>query len=87
MQLDLSLLSRGVRALIGLDISSSSVKLVELALDGKKGYCVERYTVEVLPRDAVADGNIVNREATAEAVRRAWKRLGTSTRVAAQPSR
>ena len=46
--------------------------MVELASDGKNGYRVERYTIEVLPRDAVADGNIVNLEAAAEAVRRAW---------------
>ena len=69
--------------MIGVDISSSSVKMVELASDGKKGCRVERYALEVLPRDAVADGNIVNLEATAEAVRRTWKKLGTSTRSVA----
>ena len=54
--------------------------MVELGSDGKKGYRVERYTTEILPRDAVADGNIVNLEASAETVRRAWKKLGASTR-------
>ncbi len=80
MQLDLSFFNPKARSLIGLDISSSSVKMVELASDGKSGYRVERYTIEVLPRDAVADGNVVNLEAAAETVRRAWKRLQTSTR-------
>ena len=80
MQLDLSIFNPKSRSLIGLDISSSSVKMVELASDGKNGYRVERYTIEVLPRDAVADGNIVNLEAAAEAVRRAWKKLATSTK-------
>ena len=83
MQLDLSILNPKARSLIGLDISSSAIKMVELASDGKGGYRVERYTIEVLPRDAVADGNIVNLEATAEAVRRAWKKLATSTRLVA----
>ena len=83
MQLDLSILNPKARSLIGLDISSSTVKMVELASDGKGGYRVERYTIEVLPRDAVADGNIVNLEATAETVRRAWKKLATSTRLVA----
>ena len=83
MQLDLSFFNPKARSLIGLDISSSSVKMVELANDGKKGYRVERYTIEVLPRDAVADGNVVNLKATAETVRRAWKKLGTSTRLVA----
>lgn len=71
------------RSLIGLDISSSSVKMVELASDGKNRYRVERYTIEVLPKDAVADGNIVNLEATAESVRRAWRKMATSTRQVA----
>ncbi len=57
--------------------------MVELGSDGKGGFRVERYAIEVLPRDAVADGNIVNLEATAEAIRRAWKRLATSTRSVA----
>ena len=83
MQLDLSIFNPKARSLIGLDISSSAVKMVELGSDGKSGYRVERYAVEVLPRDAVADGNIVNLEAAAESVKRAWKRMGTSTRQVA----
>jgi len=83
LQLDLSIFNPKTRSLIGIDISSSSVKMVELASDGKSGYRVERYTIEVLPRDAVADGNIVNLEAAAEAVRRAWKKLASSTRQVA----
>ena len=80
MQLDLSIFNPKARSLIGVDISSSSVKMVELASDGKSGYRVERYTVEILPRDVVADGNIVNLEAAAESVRRAWKKMATTTR-------
>ena len=80
MQLDLSIFNPKARSLIGLDVSSSSVKMVELASDGKGGYRVERYAIEVLPRDVVSDGNIVNLEAAAESVRRAWKKLATSTR-------
>jgi len=57
--------------------------MVELASDGRNGYRVERYTIEVLPRDAVADGNIVNLEAAADTVRRAWKKMATSTRQVA----
>mgnify|MGYP003407282653 FL=1 len=68
------------RPLLGLDISSSAVKLVELTANGKEGYRVERYTIEVLPKDAVSDGNIANLDGVVDAVKRAWKRLGTSTR-------
>jgi type IV pilus assembly protein PilM len=74
------LLNTKARPLIGLDISSSAVKLVELTAHGKDGYRVERYTIEVLPKDAVSDGNIANLEGVVDCVRRAWKRLGTSTR-------
>jgi len=83
LQLDLSFFNQKARSLIGVDISSSSVKMVELASDGRNGYRVERYTIEVLPRDAVADGNIVNLEAAADTVRRAWKKMATSTRQVA----
>ena len=49
MQLDLSIFNPKAHSLIGLDISSSSVKMVELASDGKGKYRVERYTIEILP--------------------------------------
>lgn len=75
-----SLLNPKARPLFGLDISSSAVKMVELSANGKDGYRVERYTIEVLPKDAVSDGNIANLEGVVESVRRAWKRMGTSTR-------
>ena len=63
--------------LFGLDISSSSVKVLEIAEAGKEGFRVERYAIEPLARDAVVDGNINNLEAAADAVKRAHKRLGT----------
>lgn len=68
---------------MGLDISSSTVKLVELADAGKGTYRVERYAIEQLPRDVVVDGNIVNLEAVGEAVRRGWKRMASATRYVA----
>lgn len=75
-----SLLNPKARPLLGLDISSSAVKLVELTAGGKDGYRVERYAIEVLPKDAVSDGNIANLDGVVDSVKRAWKRLGTSTR-------
>lgn len=66
-----------VPPLFGLDISSSSVKVLEIAEAGKDAYRVERYAIEPLARDAVVDGNINNLEAAADAVKRAHKRLGT----------
>ncbi len=66
--------------LFGLDISSSSVKMVEIVDAGKGAYRVERYVIEPLPREAVVDGNINNLEAVTEAVKRGWKRLATRTK-------
>jgi type IV pilus assembly protein PilM len=65
-------------ALIGCDISSSSVKLVEITDAGKNVYRVERYAIEPLPRDAVVDGNINNLEAVSDCLKRGWKRMGTN---------
>jgi len=63
--------------LIGVDISSSAVKMVEIEQAGKNLLRVERYVIESLPKDAVTDGNIMNLEAVAETMRRAWKRMGS----------
>jgi type IV pilus assembly protein PilM len=66
--------------LFGLDISSSSVKMLELVDGGKSGHRVERYAIEPLPRDSVVDGNINNLEAVTESVKRAHSRMGTRTK-------
>ncbi|MFO1321076.1 MAG: pilus assembly protein PilM [Burkholderiales bacterium] len=63
--------------LIGVDISSSSVKMVELSLAGRGRYRLERYTIEPLPKDAVVDGNIMNLEEVGESLKRGWKKLNT----------
>ena len=83
MEIDLSILNPKARPLFGLDISSSSVKMVELSEPLKGSYKIERYVIETLPRDAVVDGNIVNFDAVAESVKRAWTRMGASTRYVA----
>ncbi|MBM3391382.1 MAG: hypothetical protein FJY34_05325 [Betaproteobacteria bacterium] len=57
--------------------------MVELSEASKGNYRIERYAIETLPRDAVVDGNITNLEAVADAVKRAWKRMGTSTKFVA----
>ena len=66
--------------LLGVDISATSIKMVELAEAGKGAYRLERYTIEPLPKDVVADGNIANVEQVAESLKRAWRRLGSRNR-------
>ncbi len=64
-------------ALIGTDISSSAIKMVEISEAGKGGFRVERYAIEPLARDSVVDGNINNLDAVSETLRRCHKRLGS----------
>lgn len=76
--ISLDFLRASAPPLIGVDISSSSIKMVELSQSPKKdGYIVERYAIELLPKDAITDGNINNLDAISESMQRAWKRMGT----------
>jgi len=70
-------------SLVGVDISSTSIKLVELADAGNGAYRLERYAIEALPKDVVSDGNIANLDQVSEALRRAHKRLGSHNRKVA----
>ncbi|OFZ90419.1 MAG: pilus assembly protein PilM [Betaproteobacteria bacterium RBG_16_64_18] len=63
-----------------MDISSSSIKMVELVDAGKGAIRVERYVIEPLPKEAVVDGSIANLEAVEETVGRGWKKLATRTK-------
>jgi hypothetical protein len=56
--------------LVGVDISSTAVKLLQLSRSGNR-YRVEHYAVEPLPPNAVVEKNIVEVEAVGEAIRRA----------------
>ena len=75
-----SLFGKSSPPLAGLDISTSGVRLVELADAGKGEMRLERYAAEPLPRGAVVDGNIENIDQVSEAVRRVWKKSGTRAR-------
>ena len=63
--------------LIGVDITSASVKMVELSKGSKGAYHLEGYAVAPLSKDAVVDGNVVELEQVADAVKRAFKLLGS----------
>lgn len=67
---------------IGLDISSSAVKLLELSRSGSQ-YRVESYAVEPLSPNAVVEKNIADVEAVGEAIRRALKRSNTKSKYTA----
>jgi type IV pilus assembly protein PilM len=75
-------LSQKKQPLIGVDISSTSVKLVELSKSGSK-YRVEGYAVESLPPNAVMEKAISDVEAVGEALKRAVRRAGAKTKFCA----
>ena len=54
---------------LGLDITSSSVKLIELSRAGA-GYRVDSYMVRPLPPNAVVEKNISDRDAVVETIRK-----------------
>ncbi|MES2663524.1 MAG: type IV pilus assembly protein PilM, partial [Pseudomonadota bacterium] len=78
----MGLFSRKSDRLLGIDISSTSVKLLELGRQGGR-YCVEAYGVEPLPPDAVVEKNIADVDGVAEAITQLIQRCRPSIRTAA----
>jgi len=76
------LITKSQPALVGVDISSTAVKLLQLSRVGNR-YRVEHYAVEPLPPNAVVEKNIVEVEAVGEAIKRAVARSGTRIKHAA----
>jgi type IV pilus assembly protein PilM len=69
-------------AVLGLDISSTAVKLLELGQSGSR-YRVESYAVVPLPPHAVVEKSIADVEAVGSAIEKAVKRSGTRLKNAA----
>ena len=66
--------------MLGLDISSSSVKLVELGKDKAGNLVLERCAIVPLERGWITDGNIEKFDEVANAVRQLVKKSGTKTK-------
>lgn len=67
-------------SLIGVDISTSAIKMVELSVVGKRQYRLESYANVPLPQGAINDGNVNDLTIVSDTVRKAWKMLGTRSR-------
>jgi type IV pilus assembly protein PilM len=67
--------------LIGIDISATSVKLIELSRAGKT-FKVETYAVEPLPANSVVDKRIEDIEAVGQCLERAYKKSGSKLKTA-----
>lgn len=77
------LLTRKTKPLIGVDISSSAVKMLELGMSSDGSRRVERYSIARLPREAVVDGSIAKPDLVEQAMREAWQLLDTRTKTIA----
>jgi len=78
----LEFLKRKASPLVGLDISSTAVKLLELSQSGSR-YRVESYSVVPLPPHAVVEKSIADVESVGAAINRAVKKSGTKAKIAA----
>lgn len=74
--------NRSSSSLIGLDISSTAVKLLELSQSGDR-YRVEAYSVIPLPANSVEEKNITDVDAVGNAIKRAVQKSGTRSKNAA----
>lgn len=70
------------KGLIGVDISSTSVKLLELSVKNGR-YWVESYALVPLPEGSVVEKNILNPEAIGEALERALNLANVQSYAAA----
>ena len=78
----LGLFNKKTNTLLGIDISSTSVKLLELSRSGTR-YRVEAYAVEPLPPNAVVEKNIIEVEGVAQAISRVLAKAKPGTKSAA----
>ena len=78
----LGLFTKKANTLLGIDISSTSVKLLELSRSGSR-YRVESYAVEPLPPNAVVEKNIAELEGVGQALSRLLGKAKTGVKSAA----
>lgn len=74
------LLKRRIAPMIGLDVSSSSVKLVELSQNASGQFVLERMASQPLEKGWILDGQIERFDEVVEAVRKLVSKSGTSTK-------
>lgn len=78
----LAFLNKKSKTMLGIDISSTSVKLIELGRTGA-GYRVEAFAVEPLPAHAIVDKNIAEPELVGQALTKLVAKSRTKLKEAA----
>lgn len=74
--------SQAQAPLVGVDISSTAVKLLQLSQVGSR-YRIDHYALEPLPANAVVEKNISEVDAVGQAIKRALNRSGLKSKSAA----
>lgn len=75
-----SLFSREPAPLLGIDISSTTLKLVELGRGRDGGYALQHCAIEPLDKGWITEGNVEKFDEVAEALRRLVRKAGTKTK-------
>ncbi|MGV8841770.1 MAG: pilus assembly protein PilM [Pseudomonas sp.] len=78
----LGLFNKKANTLLGIDISSTSIKLLQLSRSGGR-YKVEAYAVEPLPLNAVVEKNIAELESVGQTLSRLLVKAKTGVKTAA----
>lgn len=78
--MELAFFGKGSRPLVGVDVSSSAVKMLELGEGGKGVRRVDRYAIVPMPKEAMQDGAIAKPDLVEAAMREAWRKLESKTR-------
>jgi type IV pilus assembly protein PilM len=70
----------GAKPIVGLDIGSSAIKLVEVEKK-RSGWVVRSFSSVTLPEDTIVDGEIVNQAAVVESIKTLLKEAGPRSKV------
>lgn len=82
-KINFSLFRKKTTTILGIDITTTVVKLLELSRDENHHYQVESYMVVPLPRDAVVDKQLTNVQIIGDAIKKAVQRSNTHLKQAA----
>lgn len=74
-----NLLMQKSNNVIGLDIGTSSIKLIEIE-ESKGGYRLKNFGMTALPKDAIVNGSIVNHEAVVSSIQQILSNLRIKTK-------
>ncbi|SDK70512.1 type IV pilus assembly protein PilM [Methylophilus rhizosphaerae] len=78
--MNLGFLQRKKTSFIGVDVSATAIKMVELSAIGKHQFRLDGYASVALPKGVISDGNISDLAQVADTMRSTWRLLGSRAR-------